>query len=120
MTMSQRYKLVFFTPPTPLPTIKRALFDAGAGRYPPSSSSSNPEAVYTETMWTSAPGIGQFRPGDGANPAIGKVGEVEEVEEVRCEVLCVGKDVVKAAVEALNKSHPYEVPAYEVYAIEDF
>ena len=119
-TMSQRYKLVFFTPLASLLGIKRAIFEAGAGRYPPSESNANPEAVYTETMWTSAPGVGQFRPGDNANPTIGKVGELEEVEEVRCEVLCVGKDIVRAAVEALRKSHEYEVPAYEVYRIEDF
>lgn len=29
--------------------------------------------------------MGQFRPGSGANPAIGEVGKLEEVEEVRVE-----------------------------------
>lgn len=107
-----RYKLVFFCPPLALPDIKTAIFAAGAGRYP------GPGA-YSECCFTT-PGIGQFRPGESANPHIGERGKVEEVGEVRCETLCVGRDVTQAAVEALKKAHPYEEPAYEVYKLEDF
>jgi hypothetical protein len=92
---SDRYKLIFFSPPQYLSQIKSAIFAAGAGKYP------GPGA-YTECCFTT-PGVGQFRPGDAANPHIGKTGEVEEVGEVRCETLCVGRDVVKSAVEALKK-----------------
>ena len=42
------------------------------------------------------------RPGDAANPHIGKVGALEETPEVRVETLCVGEDVVKGAVAALK------------------
>ena len=48
-------------------------------------------------------GIGQFRPGDTANPNIGSVGILEEVKELRVETLCVGEDVAKKAVDALKK-----------------
>lgn len=48
-------------------------------------------------------GTGQFRPGDAANPHIGKVGELEEVPEARVETLCIGGGVVRKAVEALKK-----------------
>lgn len=47
-------------------------------------------------------GTGQFRPGDAANPHIGKVGALEETPEVRVETLCVGEDVAKQAVAALK------------------
>lgn len=95
MSTSDRYKLIFFAPPQNLPAIKEAIFAAGAGRYPGAGG-------YTECCFTSS-GVGQFRPGSTANPHIGEVGKLEEVEEVRCETLCVGRDVAKAAVEALKR-----------------
>ena len=36
------------------------------------------------------------------------------------EVLCVGRDVVLGAVDALKRAHPYEEPSYEVVKLEDF
>ncbi|KAL1839906.1 hypothetical protein VTJ49DRAFT_1041 [Mycothermus thermophilus] len=107
-----KYKLVFNVPPAALEACKAAIFAAGAGRYPGAGN-------YTECCFTVF-GKGQFRPGDAANPHIGKVGELEYVEEARVETLCVGEDVARKAVEALKKAHPYEEPAYEVYKIEDF
>lgn len=50
-----------------------------------------------------SPGIGQFLPGEGAQPNIGEVGKLERVEEMRVEVLCVGRDVMVGAVEALKR-----------------
>ena len=91
----ERYKLIFFAPPQSLPDIKTAIFSTGAGSYPG-------KGGYTECCFTT-PGVGQFRPGSSANPAIGAPGKLEEVGEVRCETLCVGRDVTKAAVEALKK-----------------
>lgn len=90
-----RYKLVFFVPPQNLSEIKTAIFAAGAGRYPGPGG-------YTECCFTT-PGVGQFRPGDAANPHIGEVGKIEEVGEVKCETLCVGRETTRAAVEALKK-----------------
>ncbi|PPJ59320.1 hypothetical protein CBER1_04219 [Cercospora berteroae] len=94
-TALERYKLIFFAPPQDLPKIKEAIFAAGAGRYPGPGG-------YTECGFAT-PGVGQFRPGDSANPHIGEKGKVEEVGEVRFETICVGTDVAKAAVEALKK-----------------
>lgn len=48
------------------------------------------------------------------------MGTLETVEEVRFETLCVGEEIVRSAVEALKKVHPYEEPAYEVYKMEDY
>lgn len=92
---SDRYKLVFFTPPQYLAELKSAIFATGAGSYPG-------KGDYTQVCFTT-PGIGQFKPGDSANPTIGQPGMLEEVGEVRCEILCVGQGLVKEAVEALKK-----------------
>jgi hypothetical protein len=89
--LKARYKLVFHVPPAAVAECKAAIFAAGAGRYP----------NYTECAWTTF-GTGQFLPGDAANPHLGKVGQLEEVQEARVETLCVGEDVVKAAVAALK------------------
>ncbi|KAF2430609.1 hypothetical protein EJ08DRAFT_239390 [Tothia fuscella] len=63
---------------------------------------------------------GAFRPGELANPHIGKPSELEEVQETRVETLCIGEDVARNAVKALKEAHPYETPSYEVYRLEDF
>lgn len=93
-TSPDRYKLIFFTPPQHLPEIKKAIFAAGAGRYPG-------QGGYTEVCFTTA-GASQFRPGSTASPHLGEPGKLEQVDEVRCETLCVGRDVVTEAVEALK------------------
>lgn len=91
----QKYKLIFFVPPSSLSACKTAIFNAGAGRYPGPGN-------YTEACFQSQ-GTGQFRPGSTANPHIGKAGELETVDEVRVETICLGRDVVVKAVEALVK-----------------
>lgn len=99
----QRYKLVFYTPPTPLEVIKTAIFATGAGTYP--------GGKYSHCSFESK-GTGQFLPiaEKGANPTIGQKKEdgsgefrVERVEEVRCEIMCVGREVVVEAVKALRR-----------------
>lgn len=90
-----RYKLVFHVPLSALEACKSAIFAAGAGRYPGSDK-------YTECCFTTI-GTGQFRPGDTANPHIGKPGTLEHVEEAKVEMLCVGEEVARKAVAALKK-----------------
>ncbi|WP_228002512.1 Nif3-like dinuclear metal center hexameric protein [Nocardia australiensis] len=59
------------------------------------------------------PGIGQFRPVPGANPAIGAIGELQRMEEDRIEV--IAPPAARTAVlAALLAAHPYEDPAYQV------
>ncbi|KAI5797894.1 structural toxin protein RtxA [Peziza echinospora] len=106
-----RYKLIFYTPLPPLEAIKSAIFAAGAGTHSGSK--------YTHCSFESR-GTGQFKPVSslGAKPAIGTPDKVERVEEVRVEVLCEGEGVVREAVQAMKKEHPYEEVAYEVYKME--
>lgn len=89
-----RFTLVFYAPPAAVAACKTAIFRAGAGRYPGAGN-------YTECCWSTS-GTGQFRPGDAANPHIGRPGTLEETPEVRIETLCVGVDVVRNAVAALK------------------
>lgn len=92
---AKRFKLVFRVPTSHLEVCKKAIFAAGAGRYPGAGN-------YTECCFT-ALGTGQFRPGDAANRHIGTPGAIEEVQEASVETLCVGEDVARKAVEALKK-----------------
>jgi hypothetical protein len=89
-----RFKLVFYVPTASLASCKNAIFAAGAGRFP--------GGKYTECCFTTF-GTGQFRPGDTANPHIGKPGDLEEVEEAKVEALCIGEDTAREAVKALKR-----------------
>lgn len=105
-TNEPRYKLVFTVPHSSLEACKDAIFAVGAGAYP--------GGKYSNVCFE-IPGIGQFRPGEGAKPNIGTVGQLEKVEEMRVEVLCVGRDVMLDAVQALKRyilsrsSPPYQL-----------
>lgn len=101
------YKLAFFVPPSHVEQVKNALFAAGAGRV----------GAYDCCSWQVL-GQGQFRPLDGSQPFIGQAGEVEQVQEWKVE-LVVSDELIGQAVAALQASHPYEVPAYDVWKLED-
>ncbi|KAI9882920.1 MAG: mediator of RNA polymerase II transcription subunit 8 [Watsoniomyces obsoletus] len=107
-----RYKLIFTVPHAHLENVKDAVFAVGAGTFP--------GGKYTRVCFQ-MPGIGEFQPEveKGAKPFVGTLGVLERVEEMRVEILCVGNDVMKEAVKALKRAHPYEEPAYEVYKMED-
>lgn len=101
-----KYQLSFVVPPANLEACKAAIFAAGAGCYPG-------QGNYTECCYTIAHGgLGQFRPGNGANPHIGTVGALETVEEARVETLCVGEAVARAAVAALKKYVPCDMHSF--------
>lgn len=101
------YKLAFFVPPSHVEQVKNALFAAGAGRI----------GAYDCCSWQVL-GQGQFRPLDGSQPFIGQAGEVEQVQEWKVE-LVVSDELIRQVVAALKASHPYEVPAYDVWKLED-
>ncbi len=66
----------------------------------------------------STPGLGRFRPLEGAQPMIGTVGEIQQVDEVRIEVV-LDRDRRAAVVRAMRAAHPYEEPAYDVVEMAD-
>jgi hypothetical protein len=102
------YKFAFFVPEDHKESVKAAVFATGAGKI----------GDYDCCCWE-IQGSGQFRPLDGANPYIGQQGNVEKVSEFRVE-LVVADDLVREAVTAMKRAHPYEEPAYDVWKLEDF
>lgn len=99
-------KWVIYVPPESAEPMRAAVFAAGAGRI----------GDYSQCSW-SVTGIGQFLPGDGAAPTIGRIGAVEQVTEDRVEVVAPAR--VRAQVQAaLRAAHPYEEPAFDVFALQ--
>ena len=105
---TERFKLVFFVPPSDLEKCKEAIFATGAGTFPGEK--------YSKCAFQTT-GTGQFLPSDTANPAIGETGTLESVDEVKVEIMCFSRGVMVRAVEELVKAHPYEEVAYEVYQV---
>lgn len=101
-------KLSVFVPSEHAESLSKALFEAGAGV----------SGNYDSCCYMSD-GRGSFRALDGADPFVGTIGEVHLEPETRLEVILpVWK---RASVEAaLLAVHPYETPAYEFIAIENF
>ncbi len=90
-----------------LEPVKQALFAAGAGRI----------GAYDCCCWQGC-GQGQFRPGEGAQPFLGKENLLEQLPEYKVEMVCAA-ECLGAALEALRRAHPYEEPAYDVWRLEN-
>jgi hypothetical protein len=81
------------------------VFAAGAGHI----------GDYSHCSWTVS-GIGQFLPQEGASPAVGSVGNVERVAEDRFEVVAPARSRA-AVLAAMRSAHPYEEPAFDIFAL---
>ena len=99
------YNICVFIPESHLKIVKQSMFDAGGGRI----------GNYDNCSWE-VRGHGQFRPLDGSQPFIGKQGKVEIVEEYKLEMVCEDA-CIKNVIAAMIASHPYETPAYNVWAL---
>lgn len=106
MTLMKKYKIVVYVPESHGDILREAIGNAGAGKI----------GNYTHCMFT-IKGTGQFKPGEAANPTIGKVGKLEKVEEERIETVCA-EEKLKDVLKAIKEVHPYEEPATDVYPIE--
>jgi hypothetical protein len=98
-------KLVVFVPREALDTVRDAVFEAGAGRI----------GNYERCSWYTQ-GTGTFLAGKGSTPALGEVGREERVAELRLETVFPA-DRQEEVVAALRQAHPYEEPAFDVYAL---
>ncbi|WP_101947276.1 Nif3-like dinuclear metal center hexameric protein [Mycobacterium sp. 3519A] len=98
-------KWVVYVPSSDADGVREAMFAAGAGHI----------GDYSHCSW-SVPGTGQFLPHEGASPAIGSVGSVEKVAEDRVEMVAPTR--LRAHVlAALRSAHPYEEPAFDIFAL---
>ena len=98
-------KLVVFVPADALDAVRDAVFTAGAGRI----------GDYERCSWYTE-GTGTFRPQPGASPSVGEVGQEERVPELRLETVFPAERR-DAVVAALREAHPYEEPAFDIYAL---
>ncbi|OMC30249.1 Nif3-like dinuclear metal center hexameric protein [Mycobacterium colombiense] len=98
-------KWVVYVPAENAEAVQAAVFAAGAGHI----------GDYSHCSWTVS-GIGQFLPHDGATPAVGSVGNVERVAEDRFEVVAPARSRA-AVLAAMRAAHPYEEPAFDIFAM---
>src|SRR5438105_3679537 len=64
-------------------------------------------------------GTGRFRPDEGSNPSVGKIGQHTEVEEEKIEFVCEHEKLA-AVIDAIKKVHPYEEPGIDAFEVEIF
>jgi dinuclear metal center YbgI/SA1388 family protein len=100
-------KMVVFVPTDAADALIDALSAAGAGAI----------GDYSRCAWTST-GLGTFVPGQRATPAVGQVGKREAVAETRVEMV-LPRNARAQVVTALRAAHPYEEPAFDIYARAD-
>lgn len=98
-------KWVVYVPIDDADAVAEAMFAAGAGHI----------GDYSHCSWSVA-GTGQFLPQDGASPAIGSVGSVERVPEHRVEMIAPAR-LRAHLLAAMRGAHPYEEPAFDIFAL---
>lgn len=100
---TQEVKIVTFVPGDKAEEVRNALATAGAGIV----------GGYKVCSFSSS-GTGTFFGGEGTQPIVGQAGRLESVPEVRLEMVC-SKAALALAIETLDRFHPYETPALDVY-----
>jgi hypothetical protein len=105
--MASRYKVVVYVPVTHADAVREAIGQAHGG-----------EVGRYSFCSFSTKGVGRFKPGAGARPAIGSIGTLEEVDEKRIEVTCAAA-VVRGVTLAIRRVHPYEEIAMDCYPLEE-
>ena len=98
-------KLEFYVPEENTEEVKKAVFEAGAGKI----------GNYDCCAWETS-GTGQFRPCEGSTPFIGQLDEIEKVKELKIEMVCEDA-LIDKVIEALKNAHPYETPAYHYWKV---
>lgn len=100
-------KLTTYVPNDNAESLKEALFAAGAGHI----------GNYSHCSFGTE-GVGSYRPGQDANPAIGKIGTTHYEKETQLNVIFSFVDQAKI-LNSLFENHPYEEVAYEVFTLEN-
>ena len=100
-------KLVTYTIPENVETLRNALFDVGAGKI----------GNYEDCSFNSK-GIGTYMGNEDSNPEIGERFEFVENEEIKIEVT-FEKHLQSKVLKALFSNHVYEEVAYEIYELQN-
>ena len=99
-------KWVVYVPLAHTAAVRESMFAAVAGHI----------GDYSHCSW-SVQGSGQFLPERDASPAIGTVGTVEHVAEDRVELIAPAR-LRGHVLTALRSAHPYEEPAFDIFALQ--
>jgi dinuclear metal center YbgI/SA1388 family protein len=100
-------KLFTFVPHDQAETVRKALFDAGAGHI----------GRYSECSF-SVEGTGTFKAGEGTDPYVGEKDVQHREPETKIEVV-FPYYLEGRVIDALLKSHPYEEVAFDVVSISN-
>ena len=100
-------KLAVFVPEAYAETVRRALFEAGAGHI----------GNYDLCSFNLS-GQGTFRAGENTRPFCGRPGEIHRETEVRVETVLPAFRK-NAVLRAMCAAHPYEEPAYDLYPLDN-
>lgn len=101
------FKIVVYVPVSHMDKVSDALSQAGAGHI----------GNYSHCAFRTE-GKGTFKPLEGTNPYIGSQDKIEQVDEVKIETI-VPQSVLPRAKSEMIEAHPYEEPAYDIYAMEN-
>jgi len=105
MNVSALFKVEVFIPTDSLDDLLDALTEAGAGVI------GNYDHCFAVTQLTS-----MFRPLEGANPSLGKVGELVTTGESKVEVN-VHEDILAEVIGVIRENHPYEEPLINIFPL---
>lgn len=100
-------KLITFVPRDHVDAVLTVLFKAGAGQI----------GNYDSCSFRHS-GTGTFRPGEGTNPFLGRIGELEQADEIRLETI-VPRERLGRVTRRLLEAHPYEEVAYDLVPLEN-
>jgi dinuclear metal center YbgI/SA1388 family protein len=100
-------KLVTFCPEKSANQVRNALFEAGCGHI----------GRYDACSYNTE-GSGTFRAQEGSNPYVGSIGQIHVEPEIRIETIFPAH-LEKAVVKALQKNHPYEEVAYDIFVLQN-
>ena len=101
------FKIVTFVPHEATDRLRQTMAAAGAGQI----------GDYHECSFM-LDGEGTFIGGESTRPAVGQRLRLEKVAERRLEMVCPAS-VLDRVVAALRASHPYEEPAFDIYAVQE-
>ncbi|ETR71863.1 MAG: hypothetical protein OMM_02164 [Candidatus Magnetoglobus multicellularis str. Araruama] len=104
---SDKAKLVIFVPQTHVQKVLDALFETRAGII----------GSYTKCSFRSE-GIGTYQPSELSSPWLGHDGQFEQANESRIETIISLKDA-QDILHHVEKNHPYETLAYDIYPIKE-
>ncbi|GLO66596.1 MULTISPECIES: Nif3-like dinuclear metal center hexameric protein [Oceanobacillus] len=103
----KNYKVVIYVPTSHLEKIRQTFADSGAGHI----------GNYSHCTFQS-PGQGTFKPLNGTNPYIGEENKITHVDEYKVETI-VPESKLSDVIMSILHAHPYEEPAYDIYALEN-